>query len=385
MVAQSTAKERTRQMIREEELVAGLRDRVKSLDRDQSYYYWKDLVVWYKGDYLRYRLLTDSPTWIYFGAILGFVLLTNYAPQSKTLSQFMFILIFCVPFGIEYAQQYVMAPKILGKKVAHIILAVCGSGKLYEIRDEIVKEVTLAYKADPKLPKKARNRGGLQITFKNHWQVEGKIFKRLTVFGPLKYMQSVSSLAFNHRMRTDIFGVDLHANVFLMWLKTDVRRWSESTEQFACASLATKETGSELKIVEPSLVISQEGQVVDCPHCGLPVTHSEDFILDRYAALVHKANAGAERVRVYYLEDMIGSITESDFKDMEDSDWRDDYYKTKFKYKLRVPQLPLAYWIVIFVLGVALAMALFPSFRATMQEYWDAIKTRLGMGGGGET
>jgi hypothetical protein len=356
---------------------------MKPLDRDQSYYYWKDLVVWEKGEYLRYRLKTDSPTWIYFGAILAFILLSNYLPQSKSLSQIMFVLIFCVPFGIEYAEQYVMAPRVLGRKVAHIIVAVCGSGKLYELRDEVVKEVTLAYKADPKLPKKARNRGGLQITFKNHWQIEGKIFKRLTIFGPIKYMQSIATLAFNHRMRTDIFGVDLHANVFLMWLKTDIRRWSESTEQYACASLATKETGSELKIVEPSLVISQEGAVADCPHCGLPVTHSEDYIMDRNAALVHKAKAGAERVRVYYLEDMLGHITESDFKDMEDSDWRDDYYKRRLRYKLRVPKLPLLYWIVIFIIGVALAMAIFPDFRALMQGYWTGLKTRLGIAGEG--
>jgi hypothetical protein len=216
--------------------------------------------------------------------------------------------------------------------------------------------------------------------------VEGKVFKRLTIFGPIKYMQSVGTLAFNHRMRTDIFGVDLYANVFLMWLKTDIRRWSESTEQYACASLATRETGSELKIVEPSLVISQEKGVVDCPHCGLPVTHSEDYIMDRDSALVHKAKATAERVRVFYLEDTLGNITESDFKDMEDSDWRDDYYKRRLRYRLRVPNLPLLYWIGIFILGVALAAAIFPDFRTYLQNGWEAIKTRLGMvGEGGET
>ena len=371
-----TAKKEIRERMKREDPIIALRRRAKLLDPTKTRYPWKDLIVWHRKSAWGYKFKAESPTLLYFAAIALFVVVSNYFPKDQPwLPTFFLVLIFLLPFGIEWGQRLALAPHIIGRKVAHFDIRLCGVDKTFEIHDEITQWRLVPYKSDPKAKSsEARHRAGLQIEFKHHFQIGAvdnpHIFNKLTIFGSTKYMRGIDNLCMNHRSLTDIFGVLMDADVYIASFKTDEKSWNEAAGQFACASWATRETGSAMEIKEPFIVVSREDGVYDCPHCGMAFSRDELIAMDRYAALQFKSQKIQAQVRADYSREKAELLAESDFKGWDEKEFHQEYWKVPWSERLRPPKLKAWQWVVVVIVGIALAAMLSPSFRLMLREFY---------------
>lgn len=376
MAYKSPAKKEIRDMIKREDPVISLKRRAKRLDPSKTRYSWKELVVWNRNASWKYKMKSDSPTLLYFGAIVLFVLASSYLPKSASwLPTLFLVMIFLLPFGIEWGERVALAPYVLGRKVAHFEIRLCGIEKTFEIHDEIVAWRHLPYKSDRNASSSdARNRAGLEIEFKNHWQIgthdNPHIFKKLTVFGNAKYMRGIDNLSMNHRMPTDIFGVWMDADIYYGSFKTMEKVWDEASGQYACASWATRETGSTLEIKEPFLVVSREQKVYDCPHCGMALSFDELLAMDRYAALQFKSQKLQTSVRAAYAEEKADTLAESDFRGWDEKQFHEEYWKVPWTQRLKVPKWKWWQWAALAIVGFMLAWMFSPAVRQTFTDLY---------------
>jgi hypothetical protein len=363
-------------MLKREDPYLGLRERAKRLDQKKTKYPWKDLVVWSKNDSVKNTLRRELGSVLYFG-MLGLIFVIAFATPIGSSGAFPIILLamWFLPFMIEWLQRVALAPYIVGRKIVHMSVRHCGEGKTYEIRDEIVRIRRIPYRSNPASSNpKARNRAGLQLEFRNHFQIGSEIHKHIfdsiAIFGNSRHMRSLDTLAMNYRIKTDIYGIEMFADVYELSVKIDESVWDEATNQYVCSSWATKETGESIKIITPVLVVGSEEKIYDCPTCSTALSFDELIQTDRFSAKQEKARKIQAEIGKIYAEETKDAVTERDFRAYEEAQFHDRYYKKPFWSRMKIPNWKWYEWVAVIVFGIIISAALFPQIRAFFSELW---------------
>jgi hypothetical protein len=257
------------------------------------------------------------------------------------------------------------------------------TGKVYQIRDEVIHQQKVPYRSNYKASNpKARNRAGLQLTFARSWQIGTEthkhLFRQITVFGTRQYMQSLADLAMNHRLKTNIYGIEIYADVYEFSIKTEESVWNESIKQYAALSWETKETGEELKKIEPVMVVARDNKFLDCPHCNNTLSHDEPAAMDRMAAGRYKTQKHQAEMGKIYAEETREMFVEGEFKGMDTTRFHKKYYDKGFWGRFKNPKFSKLQWAGLLTLGFFLAFAFVPQFRDFLGQMVDRVSGRGG-------
>ncbi len=347
-------------------------------------YEWKELIAWDLKDKTGYKLKADSSTVISLGAIISFMFIASQFSVSGEESIgifFIFIVgLFFLPVIVDSGGRIVLANKIQGLTIAHIELRHVELGRTFQIRDVIIDWKRIPYKADPKASSSsARNRAGLELTFKHAWNVgtpeNPHQFKKMQIFGTSSYFYSLFGLAPFHQIPTDIFGIIITTGIFDFSLKISEKQWDATINQYIAISWATQETAGTFKIVEPFLVKStKEKSVLTCVHCNLPQSRDEARIANHYDAQLAKEQTVQATLNASHEQALRDQVVRGDLKYGQKKTILDDFYEPpSLLVRLNLKRFKWWEWIFIGIGVFVLLLAISPGLRLKVADLLSNI------------
>lgn len=211
---------------------------VRPLDPDKTLYSWKDLIGREKREAFKYNIKADTPTLVYFGFILGFVVLFSFSERLRETPQgivvsIVFMTILLAPFGIEWSEKVALTYYNCRKTVAKMTLRLTDIQKTFEIEDEVLEW-------------QHYDHGIVRLVLKNMWRVglpdNLREFVHILIKADPKFLTSLDAFAHKHLIDTEIFGVPIEKEAYVFSLKTTDASWNSRAHEFTATSWATKET-----------------------------------------------------------------------------------------------------------------------------------------------